>query len=1156
MSEGGYSASPSLSGLNNNIFSTAISSLRSTYQQEMALEDALHYIDSVVNSRSNSPNPACVQHEAIAMNLKDITVIDKQTQRQRSHSVTPKASPVVDTIFRPTSVDNFNINDGHISRMRSATFDESQNIAQPMPVHPPPAFLTQDLSDSNINLSGTLISLPALMDRPQSTDFPSSTDPTFVLQNIFSTNVNSMLQTKGYVPSVQVKDMGKALAAHIRTCTGSGFENEQDEHVIQMDLLARIIAYAASELNTEIADYTIASHGSTIPLLIYREVQEDWDFSGNSDNYLLTNTTHTLQDDLDEAFTNRLHKNIMTLTTPVSNFNQEDKHIIIDSIANETPLPDKWAFTNEKGHKRTTYGWLTGNNTPKKPIPPVTSLSPSLGQKRPLALVEDTENISYKERLDALKPQLPLPQSTVDANLNFWTTTVNAFLDTHRSKFMDVNPTTLRSTVFDLADKLSNEEHFMATTRSLARSKNQKALQEFEDERLQHLLHEVTTFFSNKEHHSQDAAMTDLTQELSKIDTICKSTAIWKDTAKTMWKDNILTCNQATLDQATRLLLLEDTSHKYASMPQDQIYDTETERRDQIIARITILNENATKVITDIKHKSVHTKDQEKLNLITKQGWETAKKTILQNPNKFPLNNIPVHQRVHIIRDIVEDLKENDNHDWAIKVIRDPKNKGLQSKAIEHRVTAIVRKLHQHNRQPSPSSPSPSPIEAPRDQDMPLADPTPWTETDEYKQNRKLWMDTASEIFEKLSPYFPNEERKMKEELYCEAADICAANDKDLIQLQSISSLTDSNKKRELEDMQKFLIDKEFQILLQADTRRRANENKRVFEDYLATKDFEYYVQHTREQITNPAVPLQKKAELKKLVKVTEQWTPKHRIDDDGSALPDSPPPSPPPKSKAKSKDTPSKVKSTNSKQEAEKTRKGNTPNTRHLQKLLNDMNKDNGLQIMREIHKISEKDKLANAKQQLVKHSEGSKPAPTSYAKKALSNNKDPRKDGAGGWKMVGTNKISRATILPPPPNIFKFIVTDDKNTLPSPKQTDDELTETLNNIISENMEWLLALGSNHVKTANWSKDPKAIVVTMTRNIDKNRADDLPDGETAFNALREVVLDLFPDATLANQKPRSKLRFPRVPTQHSDGLPMDNGLLYHYLRNVSSNLR
>ncbi|PFH45536.1 hypothetical protein AMATHDRAFT_9012 [Amanita thiersii Skay4041] len=175
--------------------------------------------------------------------------------------------------------------------MHSAAFDESQNIVQPVPSHPPPTFLAHDLINSNIDLSGTLISLPALMDKPQPSDFPSSTDPTFVLQNIFATNVNNMLQAKGYVPSIQAKDMGKALATHIHACTGSGLDNAQDECTIQTDLLARIIAYAASELNMEVTDYTVASHGSTIPLIIYREVQEDWDFSGNTENFLLTNTT-------------------------------------------------------------------------------------------------------------------------------------------------------------------------------------------------------------------------------------------------------------------------------------------------------------------------------------------------------------------------------------------------------------------------------------------------------------------------------------------------------------------------------------------------------------------------------------------------------------------------------------------------------------------------------------------------------------------------------------------------------------------------------------------------------------------------------------------------------------------------------------------------
>ncbi|PFH44763.1 hypothetical protein AMATHDRAFT_10940 [Amanita thiersii Skay4041] len=210
-------------------------------------------------------------------------------------------------------------------------------------------------------------------------------------------------------------------------------------------------------------------------------------------------------------------------------------------------------------------------------------------------------------------------------------------------------------------------------------------------------------------------------------------------------------------------------------------------------------------------------------------------------------------------------------------------------------------------------------------------------------------------------------------------------------------------------------------------------------------------------------------------------------------------------------------------------------------------MNVDNGQKIMKEIHKISNKAKINSAKQELVKP----QPEKPSYAQKSTQNTqKDPRRDGAGGWKTVGSNnKILRPTILPPPPNVFKFFVTDDADTLPPIKQNDEELMSALNNIISENVEWLLELGSNNVKSVNWSKDPHAIVITMTRDIDKNRVDELPDGKNAFDALKEAVLDLFPGATLANRKPRSKLRFTRIPLQHSDGLPMDNGLLYHYIR-------
>ncbi|PFH45361.1 hypothetical protein AMATHDRAFT_9415 [Amanita thiersii Skay4041] len=298
MSTRGYSASPSPIGHTSpNPFSTAISSLRSTYQEEAASEDALHYIDSVLQSRANSPTTMPHgNHETNNFQVTNIVTFP----RPRSHSVTPKASPIMSPLasHRPSSTGINDNNNGTISQMRSTAFDVSQNIAQPIPTHPPPAFISTDYADSGINITGTLISLPALMDKPQSHNFPSSTDPTFVLQNIYATNANDLLQNKGYVPSVQVKDMGKALATHICTCIGSGFNTLQEEKLTQTDLLARIIAYTASDLNTEIADYTVASHGSSIPLLVYREIQEEWDFSGNTDNYLISDTFKTIQDDL------------------------------------------------------------------------------------------------------------------------------------------------------------------------------------------------------------------------------------------------------------------------------------------------------------------------------------------------------------------------------------------------------------------------------------------------------------------------------------------------------------------------------------------------------------------------------------------------------------------------------------------------------------------------------------------------------------------------------------------------------------------------------------------------------------------------------------------------------------------------------------------
>ncbi|PFH45116.1 hypothetical protein AMATHDRAFT_71986, partial [Amanita thiersii Skay4041] len=260
---------------------------------------------------------------------------------------------------------------------------------------------------------------------------------------------------------------------------------------------------------------------------------------------------------------------------------------------------------------------------------------------------------------------------------------------------------------------------------------------------------------------------------------------------------------------------------------------------------------------------------------------------------------------------------------------------------------------------------------------MQQADPIPWTDTEEYKRNRQLWINSASEIFEKLSPYLQPKERQQKEELLWEAADINALQDTDLLQLQSVSSLTDSNKKRELENMRKLLIDKEYQLLVKATAKQESMDKKDEFEDYLAMKDFNYYVQHAKDQISNPSVPQTKKNTLKTILKDAEKWQPKHRVDDDGSILPDSPPPSPDPKRKTK---TPKKNQ--NIQKAADLTRKGNTPNTRRLQSLLNEMNEDNGSKIMKEIHRISNQDKLSDAKKQLV--NEKPKNKSPSYAQKA----------------------------------------------------------------------------------------------------------------------------------------------------------------------------
>ncbi|PFH44597.1 hypothetical protein AMATHDRAFT_11407 [Amanita thiersii Skay4041] len=384
-----------------------------------------------------------------------------------------------------------------------------------------------------------------------------------------------------------------------------------------------------------------------------------------------------------------------------------------------------------------------------------------------------------------------------------------------------------------------------------------------------------------------------------------------------------------------------------------------------------------------------------------------AKRNITKNPDKFAPPNFPLANYPKIVSDIVQDLKEKEDDSWSIKILKDIKNKGIQNKALETRTQTIVRRLNTlgNTTTPPPQPPSRTPsvdIAIPpeiTDQEMHQADPLPWMDTEEYKQNRQLWINSASETFEKISPYLQPGERQQREELMWEAADICTLQDKDLLQLQSASSLTDSNKKRELENMRKTLIDKEYQLLAKAFAKQEASNQKDEFEDYLTMKDFDYYVQHAKDQLSNPSVPQTKKDTLKTIIKDAEKWQPKHRVDDDGSILPDSPPPSPAPKRKVK---TPKKNE--NTQKAADLTRKGNTPNTRRLQTLLNEMNEDNGAKIMKEIHRISNQDKLGDAKKQLVK--DKPKNNSPSYAQTAGSKNpknpKDPRKDGAGGWKTT----------------------------------------------------------------------------------------------------------------------------------------------------------
>ncbi|PFH45259.1 hypothetical protein AMATHDRAFT_9633 [Amanita thiersii Skay4041] len=218
-----------------------------------------------------------------------------------------------------------------------------------------------------------------------------------------------------------------------------------------------------------------------------------------------------------------------------------------------------------------------------------------------------------------------------------------------------------------------------------------------------------------------------------------------------MWKDNILTCKQETLDQATHLLLLEDTSHKYALLSEMEIYNMELDRHDCIIAKITKLNENAAKVIKDIQNKPTPSvsANKGKLELIKKQGWEMAKCNVTQNPTKFSPSNIPRTNYPKIVLDIVDNLKDKEDDSWEIKILKDIKNKGLQAKALEARTQVIVRRLNNLGNTNTPAiitTPPPLPLSRtpstnhielaePTDQEMTQADPIPWTDTEDYNQN-------------------------------------------------------------------------------------------------------------------------------------------------------------------------------------------------------------------------------------------------------------------------------------------------------------------------------------------------------------------------------------------------------------------------------------
>ncbi|PFH44684.1 hypothetical protein AMATHDRAFT_11179 [Amanita thiersii Skay4041] len=84
---------------------------------------------------------------------------------------------------------------------------------------------------------------------------------------------------------------------------------------------------------------------------------------------------------------------------------------------------------------------------------------------------------------------------------------------------------------------------------------------------------------------------------------------------------------------------------------------------------------------------------QDKVDLVKKQGWETAKKTILQNPSKFLPSSMDSKKHKEIVSKVIDDLRNKEDDSWSLKIIKDIKNKGLQSQALENRIHSVVRRL-------------------------------------------------------------------------------------------------------------------------------------------------------------------------------------------------------------------------------------------------------------------------------------------------------------------------------------------------------------------------------------------------------------------------------------------------------------------------------